>query len=101
MKKILLFVLTGLGILILPNMVFGEVTSIGGLVNNLRTALYLALGGIVGISWIIVAILFLSTAGSPEKFNIAKKALMWTIAGTALYALGGWILLIIKEAFLG
>ena len=101
MKKILLFILAGLGILILPVTAFGAVNSIADVVGNVRNAFGVAIGGVVVISWIIIAILFLTTAGSPEKYNTAKKALIWTIAGTALYALGGWILVMIREAFLG
>lgn len=101
MKKKLLFILAGLGILILPNVVFGEVNTIADIVENVRFALNAAVGGVVVISWVIVAILFLIAVGSPEKVSVAKKALNWTLIGTVLFALGNLILVIVSETFLG
>lgn len=102
MKKNLLFILLGLiTILVLPATTLGAVSSIADLVNNIRSALNLALGGIVIISWIIVAILYLIAQGNPEKYNMAKRALIWTIIGTGIYALGNIITIIINEAIRG
>ena len=80
-----------LGVLILPSVTMAqapqEPQTIADVVNNISKALELAAVGVVTISWVIVAVLFLTSVGNPERLGTAKKALAWTIVGTALFVL--------------
>lgn len=42
---------------------------------------------IIIIGWIIAGILYLTSAGSPEKAGTARKALMYAIIGTVIVIL--------------
>ncbi|TSC94666.1 MAG: hypothetical protein CEN87_387 [Parcubacteria group bacterium Licking1014_1] len=98
-KKLLSLILTGLGILVLPNAALGaEPKTIGELVTKISNALYSAMSGIVLIAWIVIAFLYLTAWGSPEKLKTAHHAVIWAAVGTAILVLYKSIEPIIKNA---
>ena len=46
-------------------------------------------GSIVVIGWVIAGILWLVSAGSPEKTGVAKKAIWAAVIGTVLVVIAG------------
>ena len=58
-------------------------------------------GSIVIIGWIIAGILYLTSAGSPEKTGTAKKALFAAIIGTILILIANVAASIIENALGG
>ncbi len=106
MNKKILFLYLFLAILILPIISFGAApTSIPTAIDGIKK-LMLGLGtAIVIIGWSIAGILYLVSAGSPEKMGTAKKAIWAAIIGTILVVIAGWgydvIKAIIENAFGG
>lgn len=83
MNKKILFLILLTSILFLPSVIFAVnelTTTIGGV----STALVLIGTMMVAIGWVIAGILYLTSAGSPEKTGIAKKALIAAVIGTIL-----------------
>lgn len=64
-----------------PSLAFADLC--GMLISFKNVALQVG-GTIVVIGWIIVGILYLTAAGSPEKIGTAKKALVAVVIGTIL-----------------
>lgn len=62
------------------------ITGIGGIVVALST-----------IMFIVAGVLYLTSAGSPEKINMAKKALTFAIIGIVIAVVAGSIAAIIKS----
>ena len=74
------------------------------LCNMLKTAggLILTLGGsMTVIGWVIAGILFLGSAGSPEKTGTAKKAVFAAVIGTVLVILAWYAPAIVRDAIGG
>jgi hypothetical protein len=80
-KKILFLILLAV-ILIFPNITLGA--EVPELIAKVKDALIIIGGSIVIIGWIIAGILYLTSAGSPEKTGTAKKALVAAVIGTVL-----------------
>lgn len=74
--------------------------TIQGLVGNIAKAAYAVMAGIVLIAWVVVAILFLTAWGSPERLTKAKQAFIWTLVGTVIAVLFSSIGIIIENAIL-
>ena len=55
-------------------------------------------GSIVIVGWIIAGILYLTSAGSPEKTGTAKKAMIAAVIGTVLVILAAGAAPLIKDA---
>lgn len=87
-KKILLFLLVFTFIFpIIVDAQGGGTDKLTVLVNNVTNMLFTVALSIVIIGWVIAGILYLTSAGSPEKTGIAKKALIAAVIGTVLVAL--------------
>ena len=56
------------------------------MVGKVENAIWMIGGSIVIIGWVIAGILYLTSAGSPEKTGVAKKALIAAVIGTILVA---------------
>ena len=94
-KKILLFSLL-VGIFFLP-----AITNAAGFCDFMANieALITNIGGsIVIVGWIIAGILYLTSAGSPEKTGTAKKAMIAAVIGTVLVILAAGAAPLIKDA---
>jgi hypothetical protein len=77
MKKIQL-ALIALGILALPVLAFAQpsvtVNSLDGLIESIKSFIWIIFGLIVVIAFITSAILFLTAGGAPEKIASARSA---------------------------
>jgi hypothetical protein len=87
-NKNLIFSVLLLSILVLPSLVFAQVTIIS-IVNSLATTISYLAGVVAVICWIITGIMFLTAMGDPGKLGTAKKALIFSIVGTAIALLAG------------
>ncbi len=100
-KKVLFLIL--LGVLVLPVTVLGEAaTTLSGITDAVKTTLQTVGASIVFIGWIVAGILWLLSAGNPEKTGTAKKAIVACTIGTVLVILAaasGPISDIISKAF--
>lgn len=83
-KKILFLVLTAF-VLSLPGVVLA--VAVPEMITKIKDAFVLIGSSIVIIGWIIAGILYLTSAGSPEKLKIAKGALGAAVIGTVLIVL--------------
>jgi len=87
MNKKLLFLILLLVVLITPLMVAAQTAGIEAMVNRVQ-AIAISVGTpIITIGWVIAGILWLTSAGSPEKTGIAKKAIVACVIGTMLIVL--------------
>lgn len=86
-KKILFFLLVS-AIFIIPNISLAQ--SVPGMVILIKNAFLTVGSTIIVIGWIIAGILYLTSAGSPEKTGIAKKALFACVIGTVLIILAAF-----------
>ncbi|TSC94668.1 MAG: hypothetical protein CEN87_389 [Parcubacteria group bacterium Licking1014_1] len=100
MKKIFILILSG--ILFLSDAAFAAGQEDGDKITpilcNIAKAIYGASWGIIAICWSVVAALFLTTFGNPERLKLAKKAVIVAIIGTAIILLGTLSINIIKNA---
>lgn len=100
MNKNKLFLTISGVVLALPVLAFGQTLS--GMASSVDTAVTAVAGSIVFIGWCITGILYLTSAGSPEKTGVAKKALIACVIGTVLVILAGAssaIMSVIQDAF--
>jgi len=74
-------------ILIIPTTIFAAVTDLQGLATQIQTTVTAIATPLVIIGWLIAGILWLTSAGSPEKLGIAKKAAIAAVIGTVFVAL--------------
>jgi hypothetical protein len=85
-KKILFLSLLAI-IFILPVMALAQTMGVPPIITKIRE-MFISIGGsIVVIGWIIAGILYLTSAGSPEKTGTAKKAMIAAVIGTTLIVL--------------
>ena len=84
-KSFFVFLFTSLALPI--SYVFAQAPPVPDMVENIENAFITIGGSIVVIGWIIAGILYLTSAGNPEKTGIAKKALFAAVIGTALIIL--------------
>jgi len=83
-KKALFLILLGV-VLISPFVVHAEGSDkLCTFVSSVRNLSLTVGGSIVAIGWVIAGILYLTSAGSPEKTGTAKKALIACVIGTIL-----------------
>lgn len=80
-KKILFLIL--LGVLVLPFTV-SAINDAGTIANNVKILVVTIGTAIVVIGWVIAGILYLTSAGAPEKTGTAKKAMIACVIGTIL-----------------
>jgi len=97
-KKILLLAL--FSVLALP-LVASAVGAATTMLSTIATDMTAIGGSIVIIGWVIAGILYLTSAGSPEKTGTAKKALVACVIGTALVVLAASGTSIIRNLFPG
>lgn len=91
-KKILFLIL--LAVLFVPFAVNAQATSMIIMIQRAATTIGAAL---VVVGWIIAGVLYLTSAGSPEKTGTAKKALIAAVIGTVLVLIAGSAGLIINS----
>jgi len=99
MNKKILFLIVSV-IFALPTVALGEQT-LQGVVTSIQNVTITIATPIVIIGWIIAGILYLTSAGSPEKTGTAKKAMIAALIGTILVVLAigsGTIVSIIQTA---
>ena len=82
-RKILLLVLLGGVILLLLNLAFGE-EELTKILTNIENLVWNVFVTVVIIMWIVTGALYLTAMGSPEKLTTAKRALLASVAGTAI-----------------
>ena len=87
MNKKILFLVLLLIILVLPFRISAQLVQVPQIVINIQTASLLIGASIVIIGWVIAGILWLISAGNPEKTGLAKKATGAAIIGTVLIIL--------------
>ena len=63
---------------------FAQALTAGDIANKVKDAAVAVGTPIVIIGWIIAGILYLTSAGSPERTGVAKKAIVAAVIGTAL-----------------
>ncbi|SRR3989344_5451626 len=97
MKKNTLILVSLLGILILPNVAFGQTIQIliTNVVNNVVWPIAI---GIVVVLWVITGVLFLTALGDPSKLTAAKHSLFASLAGTIIIVIANSVIAIICNA---
>jgi len=100
MKKSLI-ALTLAGItLVLPVLAFAQPVQIGSidqLITSLQSLAWKVFGIVALICFVVAGILFLTSAGNPEKVSAARSAFMWGIAGIIVGILAYSIITIIQN----
>ena len=92
-NKKTLFLILSATVLGLPLMSLAAVVKVPDMIVNIQSA-FVAIGSsIVVIGWVVAGILYLTSAGSPEKTGTAKKAMIAAVIGTVLI-----ILAVVAEA---
>ncbi|MCX6718724.1 MAG: hypothetical protein NTY81_03980 [Candidatus Staskawiczbacteria bacterium] len=94
-KKTLFLVL--LGILVLPG--FAYAADVGSIAGSVQTAVVNVGVPLIVVGWVIAGILYLTSAGSPEKTGTAKKALIAAVIGTLLIVLSGVAISLVRTTF--
>jgi hypothetical protein len=75
----------------------GSTNTFGNLIaDKIIPAIVGIIGSLATIMIIIAGILYLTSAGSPERINTAKKALMYAIIGIVIAVAAGTIAAVIK-----
>ena len=100
MNKKILFLTFSTVAVASPLVAFG--LTLNEMVTKVSTVAVDAATPIVVIGWVITGILYLTSAGSPEKTGIAKKALIACVIGTLIIALAigsSLAINLIKDAF--
>lgn len=80
----------------------GDGKGLTDLLDNLKTTFISIGAAVVVIGWIFTGILYLTSAGKPEKMNVAKTAIIACVIGTLLIILAdaaGTISSVVKSAF--
>ena len=85
MNKKALFLILLVCVLISP--VVALAVGAGDIANNIQNAAIDIGFPIIVVGWVVAGILYLTSAGSPEKTGIAKKALVACVIGTVLVIL--------------
>ncbi len=70
-----------------------------GILENLESLVFQIAMGLATIMFIVAGILFLTSAGSPERLTKAKQALIVAIFGTLIAILSKAIVTILEQAF--
>ena len=97
-KKILFLILLG----VLTPIAFISAQTLTGMAGSVRDAVSTIGVSIVFIGWVVAGILWLTSAGSPEKTGTAKKAIVACTIGTILVILAAAseaIMNVVKTAF--
>ena len=81
---------------VIPNPL-GGVNDFGQLLLKIAQAVGVLIGALGTIMIIVAGILFLTSAGSPEKIGAAKKALIYAIIGIVVAVIAGTIVSIVEE----
>lgn len=74
-----------------------EVDTFGALLAQIAEGVGILIASLGVIMIIVAGILYLTSAGSPEKIGVAKKALVYAIAGIAIGLAAGAIVEIVKQ----
>ncbi|MEK7562089.1 MAG: pilin [Patescibacteria group bacterium] len=85
----------------IPNPLGNTTNTFGDLLGNIITAVAGIIGALSVIMIIVAGILYLTSAGSPEKMTKAKTALIYAIAGIVITLLASGIVAIIRTAIGG
>ena len=76
------------GALVLPNIALAG-DELSGMATKLQGVFVTIGGAVVTIGWIVAGILYLTSAGSPERMKTAKTAIVAAIIGTILVIIAG------------
>jgi len=74
---------------------------IGAILTNIADKLANIIGGVTAIMFIASGILYLTSAGNPEKINSAKKCLTYAIIGLVVVLLAKGIIKYVQGWFPG
>lgn len=91
------------GLLCLAQSAFGQITNPIGysdfpsLLGNIASQVGTLIASLGAVMIIVAGILYLTSAGSPEKIGTAKKALIYAIAGIAIGLAANAIVGIVKD----
>jgi len=99
-KKIFLLLFScSLLVVLFPAISFANVgdTTIEEIAQNLTGVFWTIFAGAVVIGFIYSGIIFLTSAGDPQKLEKAKKAFLYSLAGTVVGILGYGITELIKS----
>lgn len=107
-KKILYFLLLA-AVVAMPVIALGQSSSgsstgptLSSMATSVSNAAIDIATPIIVIGWIIAGILWLTSAGAPDKMGVAKKAIMACVIGTVLVVLAitsTMIVDVVKNAF--
>ena len=86
MNKKIKLTLISLGVSLLPVVALAQSTpsnslTMVGVINAIETALWIVFGCIAVVCFVVAGILFLTSAGVPEKIAAARSAFIWGVAG--------------------
>ena len=89
MNKKIKLTLISLGTLLLPVMALAQATpgnglTMTGVINDIETAIWIVFGCIAVVCFVVAGILFLVSAGVPEKIQAARSAFIWGVAGVVV-----------------
>jgi len=100
MNKKLLTTIIFLDILLLAPLAASAGTA-DSMVKSIQAALMIIATSVVVIGWVIAGILWLTSAGSPDKTGTAKKATVAAVIGTIVIVLASQAYAVINDLLTG
>ncbi len=100
MNKKLLTTIIFLDILLLAPLAASADTA-DSMVKSIQAALMIIATSVVVIGWVIAGILWLTSAGSPDKTGTAKKATVAAVIGTIVIVLASQAYAVINDLLTG
>ena len=99
-KKTLLSI-TLISAVILPAVAMAQpakqITDINQLANAISRAIWIVFGIVALVCFVIAGVLFLTSAGNPEKVQAARSAFLWGVAGVVVGVLAFSIVKIVEN----
>jgi hypothetical protein len=74
-------------LLVLPSLAFAGGQTLSSMACNVQQAAVGVAIPVVVVGWVIAGVLYLTSAGAPERMGIAKKAIIACVIGTVLATL--------------
>ncbi len=86
-KKIFFSILSAVLVLPAAALADGTATGVGDMAGKVKDASMKVGVPLIVVGWVVAGILYLTSAGSPERTGTAKKAIVAAVIGTVLIAL--------------
>ena len=98
-KKNFLLILSA--VLVSPSLSLAQTQGgdVGTIASAVQTAVVNVGVPLIIVGWVIAGILYLTSAGSPERTGTAKKALIAAVIGTALIIISGSAASLVRSTF--